>query len=111
MAHMVKSLPGLQETRFSPWVGKIPWQSKWQPTPVFLPGEFRGQRNLVGYSPWGHKELDMTDIYKKKKGRAAGFQGGELRGQAPLISLSKAFLHIIQSFPISTCSIYYLNNV
>ena len=33
---------------------------KWQPTPVFLPGKFQGQRNLVGYSPWGCKELDMT---------------------------------------------------
>ena len=32
-----------------------------QPTPVFLPGEFHGQRSLAGYSPWGHKELDMTE--------------------------------------------------
>ena len=45
---------------FNPWVGKIPWRRKWQPTPVFLPGEFHGQRSLVGYSPWGHKELDTT---------------------------------------------------
>ena len=41
--------------RFSPWVRKIPWKRKWQPTPVFLPGEFHGQRSLAGYSPWGHK--------------------------------------------------------
>ena len=34
---------------FDPWVGKIPWRRKWQPTPVFLPGESRGQRRLVGY--------------------------------------------------------------
>ena len=34
---------------------------KWQPTPVFLPGEFHGQRNLAGYSPWGHKESDTTE--------------------------------------------------
>ena len=34
-----------------PWAGKIPWRRKWQPTPVFLPGGFHGQRNLVGYSP------------------------------------------------------------
>ena len=40
---------------------KIPQSKKWQPTPVFLPGKFHGQRNLVGYSPWGHKELDMTE--------------------------------------------------
>ena len=37
--------------RFNPWVGKIPWRRAWQPTPVFLPGESRGQRNLVGHSP------------------------------------------------------------
>ena len=46
---------------FSPWVGKIPWRRKWQPTPVFLPGEAYGQRSLAGYSPWGHKESDMTE--------------------------------------------------
>ena len=46
---------------FNPWVRKIPWSRKWQPTPVFLPGKSHGQRNLVGYSPWGHKDLDMTD--------------------------------------------------
>ena len=44
-----------------PWVGKIPWRRKWQPTPVFLPGKFHGQRSLVGYSPWGHKEPSMTE--------------------------------------------------
>ena len=37
------------------------WRRKWQPTPVLLPGKFHGQRSLVGYSPWGHKELDMTE--------------------------------------------------
>ena len=39
-----------------PEVGKIPWRREWQPTPVFLPGEFHGQK-----SPWGHKELDTTE--------------------------------------------------
>ena len=47
---------------FDPWVGKIPWRRKWQPTLVFLPGKSHGQRNLVGYSPQGRKELDMTDF-------------------------------------------------
>ena len=42
-------------------IGKIPWRRKWLPTPVFLPGEFHGQRSLVGYCPWGHRELDMTE--------------------------------------------------
>ena len=37
----------------NPWVRKIPWRRKWQPTPVFLPGKPHGQRSLVGYSPWG----------------------------------------------------------
>ena len=46
---------------FVPWVRKIPWRREWQPTPVFLPGEFQGQRSLVGYSPWGHKESDTTE--------------------------------------------------
>ena len=45
---------------FSPWVRKIPWRREWQPTPVVLPGEIHGQRSLVGYSPWGHKESNMT---------------------------------------------------
>jgi len=42
------------------WVGKIPWRRKWQPTPVFLPGEAYGQRSLAGYNPEGCKESDMT---------------------------------------------------
>ena len=40
-----------------PWLGKTPWNRKWQPTPVFLPGKFHGQRNLVGCSPWGHERV------------------------------------------------------
>ena len=46
---------------FNPWVRKIPWRRAWQPTAVFLPGKFHGQRSLVGYSPWGCKEFDMTE--------------------------------------------------
>ena len=40
----------------------IPWRRKWQPTPVFLPGESHGGRSLVGYSPWGCKESDTTEL-------------------------------------------------
>ena len=40
----------------APWVGKIPWRRKWQPTPVFLPGKSHGQRSLAGYNPWVAKE-------------------------------------------------------
>ena len=45
----------------NPRVRKIPWRREWLPTPVFLPGEFHGQRSLEGYSPWGHKESDATN--------------------------------------------------
>ena len=48
------------ELGFNPWVRKIPWSRKWQLTSVFLPGKFHEQRSLSGYSPWHHKELDMT---------------------------------------------------
>ena len=71
---MVKNLPAMQEAicsagdplqcrrlRFEPWVGKIPWRRAWQLTPVFLLGKFHGEKNLVGYSPWGRKELDTTE--------------------------------------------------
>ena len=54
--------------RFSLWVGKIQWKRKRQPTPVFLPGKFHGQRSLAGHSPWGHKGSDMTEYaYITKK--------------------------------------------
>ena len=42
-------------------VRKIPWSRKWKPIPEFLPGKFHGQRSLVGYGPWGRKELDTTE--------------------------------------------------
>ena len=45
---------------YNPWVGKIIWKRKWQPTPVFLPGESHGQRSLAAYSPWGCKESNVT---------------------------------------------------
>jgi len=48
--------------RFHPWVGRIRCRRAWQPTPGLLPGESRGQRSLAGYSPWGHKESDMTEV-------------------------------------------------
>ena len=47
--------------RFDPWVRRIPWKRKWKPAPGFLSGKSQGQRNLVGYSPWSHKDLDTTE--------------------------------------------------
>ena len=66
---MVKNLPAMQET----WVqslgredplekGRRKWRRKWQPTPAFLPRESCGQRSLVGCGPWGHPELDTTEV-------------------------------------------------
>ena len=46
---------------FDPWVRKIPWRSKWQPTPVSLPGKSHGWRSLASYILWGRKESDMTE--------------------------------------------------
>ena len=66
VAKTLKNLPAMQETWVrslgwaDPWVGQIPWRRKWQPTPVFLPGESHG-RSLVGYSSWGRKESDTTE--------------------------------------------------
>ena len=62
---MSKDLPAMQET-LGLWVQFLgredPWRRTQQPTPVFLPGESHGQRSLAGYSPWGHKELNMTEV-------------------------------------------------
>ena len=53
--------PQCRKPGFDPWVGKIPWRRKWQPTPVLLPGKSHGWRSLVGYSPWSRKESDATE--------------------------------------------------
>ena len=56
-AQLVKNPPAIRRPGFNPWVGKIPWRRDQLPTPVFWSGEFHGL-----YSPWGPKELDMTEI-------------------------------------------------
>ena len=53
VAQRVKNPLPMEETQFDPWVGKIPWRRKLQPISVFLPGEFHGQRSLVGYTVHG----------------------------------------------------------
>ena len=45
-----------------PLVGKIPWRRKWQPTSIFLAGEFHAQRNMVDCSPWSHTELKQLSM-------------------------------------------------
>ena len=46
---------------FNPGLGRSPGRGKWLPTPIFLPGEFHGQRSLEGYNSWGGKESDTTE--------------------------------------------------
>ena len=59
----VKRGEGMRDT----WVRSLGWEDPWrrarQPTPVFLPGEFYGERSLACYSPWGHKESDTTEHF------------------------------------------------
>ena len=63
---MVKNPPAnagdTGDTGLDPWVRKIPWRRKWQLIPVFLPGEYHGQRSLVDYSPHSCKESDTTEV-------------------------------------------------
>ena len=62
MVQMVKNPPQCSSPGFDPRVGQIPWRREWLPTPVFLPGKCHGQRSLVGYSPWGRRESDKTEL-------------------------------------------------
>ena len=52
----------IRDVGSTPELGRFPWRRKWQPTPVFFPGEFHGQGSLADYNPWGHKESDMTEM-------------------------------------------------
>ena len=61
VTRLVKNPPQCRRPRFDSWLRKIPWRKERLPTPAFLPGELHGQRRLVGYSPWGSKELDTTE--------------------------------------------------
>ena len=67
---IIRDSPGCSDSKASaynvgdpdcPWIRKIPWRKKWQPTPVFSPGKSHGWRSLVGYSPQGREEYDMTE--------------------------------------------------
>ena len=64
MAQWVKN-PLAKQEKQEMWIRSLDWEvslgRKWQPIPVFLPGESHGQRNLVGYCPWGSKELDTPE--------------------------------------------------
>ena len=70
--------------RFDPWIGKISWRRKWQPTPVFLLGKSHGQRRLAGYSPWGCKRVRHDSATKQqlsgKQPPSRSHQGATQRG-------------------------------
>ena len=71
MVLVVKNPPanaGDKRCGFDPWVRKIPWRRKWQPTPIFLLGKSHAQRSLVGYSPRGRKKSDLTEATERKDG-------------------------------------------
>ena len=70
VAHLLKNLLAIRRPGFNPWVGKIPWKREWLPAPVFWPGQFQGL-----YSPWGHKESDVTE--QLSLSAYFHFQGGE----------------------------------
>ena len=57
----MRNLPKMWETQVRPLGQEDPLEKEMVTTPVFLPGEFHGQRSLAGYSPWCHKELDVTE--------------------------------------------------
>ena len=61
VGQLVKSLPAMQETWFSPRVWKIPKRKKWQPSPVFLPREFHGWRSLVGFCGVTKSQTQLSD--------------------------------------------------
>ena len=65
MVQHVQNPPAMQELQEMQVLSlgwEDPWRRAWQSTPVFLPGESHGQRSLVGYSLWGHKESDATEV-------------------------------------------------
>ena len=61
---MVESVSNVGDPRFNPWVGKIPWRGKWQPALVFSPGEFHGQRSLVGYTV-GRRKIRLCNAGRR----------------------------------------------
>ena len=58
---MVENLPAMQETQVQFLARENPLEKEMATHSLFLPGKFQGQRSLAGHSPWGHKELDMTE--------------------------------------------------
>ena len=89
----VSAYNACRRPRFIPWVRKIAWRRKWQPTPVHLPGESHGWRSLVGYSSWGRKESDRTEgLHFHFHFQLKGGVADNIRTCTPLISSRVSFL-------------------
>ena len=99
VAQIVKNLPACRKPGFNPLVGRIPWKRKWQSTPAFLPGEFHGQRSLMGHSSWNHRvghdwvtntftlSLSMTSCWLQRQ------------------SHSKLWCYLLKKFTLSASSV------
>ena len=75
VAQLVKNPYGILPNPWETWVWKILWKREKLPTSVFWPEEFHGQRSLAGYSPWGHKELDIAEWVNMAQSTSCKMQG------------------------------------
>ena len=92
----VGSKPGL--------VGKIPWSRKWQATPVFLPGKFYAERSLVDNSPWGCKELNITEYTCTQTPWPSFFWVVKLLYSSSLrVKGACVFFHLVGSETVGSC--------
>ena len=101
VAQMVKNLPAMHET----------WTSEWLlPAPVFLPGEFHGQRSLSGYSPWGHKESNTTEQFSLSKVKSHTLQSSHSspkylpKGNESMCSYEDFHMNVHSSFACNSLS-------
>ena len=97
-----KNPHAIQETWVQPLVGKVPWRREWQPSPVFLPGEFHGQRRLAGYSPWSLKESDTTEHIYTHAGNRNGVAGALAPSRVPFFCLVSNLPHTSSILPAPT---------
>ena len=93
VAQLVENLPAMWETRVQSLDQEDPAEKGTATTPVCLPGEFHGQRSLVGYSPQGHKELDMTGRLTLYKGRE-----GLVTSRSPSFQPARCTLHVLPKY-------------
>ena len=97
-----------QERGFDPWVGKMPWRWKWQPTPIFLPGKFYRQRNLVGCNSWdrrvGHNWACNPHAFFISGNVIFSFGEGCFRIGYPQVSPSRILSEILTDVKFHTLS-------